>query len=214
MKQKILISPSILSADFACLADEIKQVESAGCDWIHVDVMDGHFVPNLTVGPTVIQSIRKRTRLPLDVHLMIEKPIRWVEDYANAGADFITVHLEACSDARQTLDAIRQLGKRPGISIRPKTWVEELIPFLKYVDLILIMTVEPGFGGQQFMSDQVGKIRTLRRLGYDDDISVDGGINPETAKTTVAAGANVLVAGNSIFGSADRKAAIQALLSV
>ncbi len=211
MKHKIIISPSILSADFAVLADEIKQVESAGCDWIHVDVMDGHFVPNLTIGPTVIKSIRKCTKLPLDVHLMIEEPVDWIADYVSAGSDLITVHVEACKDVRQTLEKIRELGKRPGVSVRPKTWIEEAVPFLGFVDLVLIMTVEPGFGGQKFMPESVGKIRSLRQMGFEGHISVDGGINAETARLALEAGADVLVAGNAIFGNSDRKAAVKSL---
>ncbi len=214
MKHKIIISPSILSADFASLADEIKQVESAGCDWIHVDVMDGHFVPNLTIGPAVIKSIRKRTKLPLDVHLMIEEPMDWLSDYVSAGSDLITVHVEACNDVRQTLDEIRLARKRPGISLKPKTPVEQILPFLKYVELVLIMTVEPGFGGQKFMPEPIEKIRFLRKVGYAGHISVDGGINAETARLALDAGADVLVAGNAIFGNADRKAAIQSLKPV
>ena len=211
MKHKIIISPSILSADFANLADEIKQVESAGCDWIHVDVMDGHFVPNLTIGPVVVKAIRKCTKLPLDVHLMIEEPIDWISDYVSAGSDLITVHVEACNDVRQTLDEIRQAGKRPGLSLRPKTPVEKIVPFLKYAELVLVMTVEPGFGGQKFMPGPIEKIRFLRKEGYVGHISVDGGINAENARLVLDAGADVLVAGNSIFGNSDRNAAVKAL---
>ena len=210
MKKNILISPSILSADFSRLAEEIREIETAGCDWIHLDIMDAHFVPNLTIGPPVIQWIRKTTKLPLDAHLMIENPIRWVEDYRKAGADMITFHVEAANDVRATIKKIHDLGAKAGLSLRPKTPVSMLEPFLSEVDLILVMTVEPGFGGQSFMPEMVDKIKFLRSK-FKGPISVDGGISAETALTCVSAGADVLVAGTSIFGQKNRKQALQSL---
>ena len=196
-----LIAPSILSADFSRLADEIQAVQKAGADWLHVDVMDGHFVPNLTIGAPVVRSLRKVTQIPLDVHLMIEKPERYVEDFAKAGADYLTIHVEASPDVKGVLEKIRALHVKPGITLRPRTPVQEILRFLPLVDLVLIMTVEPGFGGQSFMSDQVNKIRIvreeLRRLGSQALIEVDGGINAETAKQV--RDADVLVAGNFVF---------------
>lgn len=212
MANKIYISPSILSADFTRLADEIRDIETSGCDWVHLDVMDAHFVPNLTIGPPVIHWIRKTTKLTLDAHLMIEDPIRWVEDYRKAGSDMITFHMEAAKDVRATIKKIRDLGAKVGISLRPRTSVALLVPYLSEIDLVLIMTVEPGFGGQSFMPDMMDKIRTLRK-NFNGYISVDGGINSKTAKTCIDAGANVLVAGTAIFGQKDRKQAIQSLLN-
>jgi ribulose-phosphate 3-epimerase len=158
-----LAAPSILSADFANLEKEIKAVTKAGADWIHVDVMDGHFVPNLTIGAPVVRSLRKVTKLPLDVHLMIEKPERYIADFVKAGADYLTIHVEATSRPDQVLKKIRELGARPGITLRPGTAVEKVLPFLPLADLVLVMTVEPGFGGQEFMPEQVAKITRLRR---------------------------------------------------
>jgi len=189
-------------------------VEKAGCDVIHVDVMDGHFVPNLTIGPVVVKWIRKITRLPLDVHLMIEEPSRYLEDFKKAGADWITVHYEACeTDLKVVLDRIRAMGLKRGVSIKPATPAEVLEPFLPEIDLILIMTVEPGFGGQAFMEESVHKIPALRKK-FRGLISVDGGINAETAKKTLAAGADILVAGTSVFGKPDRRQAMRELLSL
>jgi ribulose-phosphate 3-epimerase len=200
----IKIAPSILSADFARLGDEIRAVDQAGADYIHVDVMDGHFVPNLTIGPTVIKSARPASKLPFDVHLMIENPDRYVEAYAKAGADIITVHTEARQEnLRATLERVKALGKKCGVTIRPKTPATALEPFMDIADLILIMTVEPGFGGQSFMSDQLEKIKQVRAMiqktGRRIDLEVDGGINPETAKQVIVAGADVLVAGSAVF---------------
>ncbi len=203
-----IIAPSLLSADFSRLGEEIKNVEKAGADWIHVDVMDGHFVPNLTIGATVVRSLRPVTQLPLDVHLMIENPERYIADYAKAGADYLTVHIEAITapgkDAAGALNKIRELGVKPGITLRPGTSVEKIFPYLKLVDLVLIMTVEPGFGGQSFMQEQVKKITAVRnelaRIGHQALIEVDGGINPETAKECREA--DVLVAGNAVFNKA------------
>ncbi len=202
--KKRIIAPSILSADFSQLAHEISDVDRAGCDSIHVDVMDGHFVPNLTIGPPVIRWIRKTTKLPLDVHLMIDEPIRYLEEYRNAGSDWITVHVEACKDVSKTLAKIRSLGAKVGISLRPKTDVKALEPYLKSVDLILVMTVEPGFGGQEFMPEMLEKIRSLRPR-FSGLISVDGGINLETGRKAAQEGADVFVAGSAIFKQPDRK---------
>ena len=205
-----LIAPSLLSCDFSRLQSEIEEVEKAGCDWLHLDVMDGHFVPNLTIGPVVIRWVRKCTRLPLDVHLMVEEPIRYVEDFKKAGSDSLTVHVEACKEAPKTLEAVRKAGAKVGMSLRPKTAVETLFPFLNQLDLILVIRVEPGFGGQKFMPEMLQKVRTLRPR-FQGKISVDGGIDRETARQAVDAGADVLVAGTSIFGQKDRAKAIKEL---
>ena len=209
--KRILIAPSLLSCDFSRLREEIVEVEKAGCDLLHVDVMDGHFVPNLTLGPPIIRWIRKVTKLPLDVHLMIQEPIRYFEEFRDAGSDWITVHVEACKDVRKTLTAVCDTGFRQvGISLRPATRLEALEPYLDLVDLILVMTVEPGFGGQKFMPEMLEKARQLRSR-FSGKISVDGGINAETAPQAVSAGADILVAGNAIFGQKDRAKAIQSL---
>lgn len=200
-RNHFLIAPSILSADFSKLGDEIRAVEKAGADWIHVDVMDGHFVPNLTIGAPVVKSIRPVTKLPLDVHLMIDRPERYIEDFAKAGADYLTIHVEATQDVAGTLGRIREFGVKPGITLRPGTAVEKILPYLKLVDLVLVMTVEPGFGGQGFMRDQIAKIMRIRAelksLGHTALIEVDGGINDQTA--TEVRDADVLVAGNYVF---------------
>jgi len=209
-KRKLLIAPSILSADFANLAAEIKEVEAAGCDVIHVDVMDGHFVPNLTIGAPVVKSLRRVTKLPLDVHLMIEEPLRYVEDFRKAGADWITIHVEASQDTAATLRKIRELGAKAGLSLRPGTPVAELEPFLGQLDLILVMTVEPGFGGQSFMPAMIEKVRALRPK-FKGLISVDGGINAETASAAIEAEVDILVAGNAVFAAQDRTRAIESL---
>ena len=208
--KKILIAPSILSADFSRIDREIAEVEKAGCDLIHVDVMDGCFVPNLTIGPPVIRWIRKVTKLPLDVHLMIEEPVRRLEDYKKAGADWITVHVEAVKDINATLARVKQLGAKTGISLRPGTPLERIVPHLKNLDLVLVMTVEPGFGGQSFMPAMMEKVKKLRPQ-FSGLISVDGGITPETAPQALAAGADILVAGTAIFGQPDRTQAIKDL---
>ncbi|MEX2416548.1 MAG: ribulose-phosphate 3-epimerase [Paenibacillaceae bacterium] len=212
----IYLAPSILSADFAKLAQEIQEVEQAGADWLHIDVMDGHFVPNITIGPLIVEAIRPHTKLPLDVHLMIEHPDRYVPAFAKAGADLISVHVEADVHLHRTLQMIKQFGVRAGAVINPATPVEQLIPVLDMVDYILIMTVNPGFGGQPFIPSTLDKIRRLRSLLVDRelthiDIEVDGGINVVTAEQVVAAGANVLVAGNAVFGRADRGQALTEL---
>ena len=207
---RILIAPSLLSSDFSRLKEEIQDVERGGCDWFHVDVMDGHFVPNLTLGPVVISSIRKCTRLPLDLHLMIKEPLPYLDAYRKAGADLLTIHVEACKDVRKTLETIRSLGAQAGISLRPKTPLETLSPYLNLVDLVLVMTVEPGFGGQKFMPEMLEKVRQLRPK-FKGKISVDGGIEPSNAKQAKEAGSDILVAGTAIFKEKDRNQAIRRL---
>jgi ribulose-phosphate 3-epimerase len=201
---RVCIAPSILSADFARLAEEVKRVEKAGADWVHVDVMDGHFVPNITVGPVVVKWLKKHTALPQDVHLMIEHPEKYIPVFAKMGADLQTVHLEACRRPGRVLRLIRESGCRVGLSVRPKTPIQKIKPFLKDLDLVLVMTVEPGFGGQSFMPEMLPKVRwvreELKRLRKTCWVEVDGGINSETAPLTVAAGADALVAGQAIFG--------------
>lgn len=205
-----LIAPSLLSCDFSRLKEEIQEVEQGGCDLLHVDVMDGHFVPNLTIGPVVVQWIRRSASLPLDVHLMIDEPVRHLESFRKAGSDSLTVHVEACSDVPGTLEAIRRLGAKVGISLRPRTPVETLFPYLDRLDLILVMTVEPGFGGQAFLPEMLEKVKELRKR-FPGKISVDGGINAETAPQAITAGADILVAGTAIFGQKDRARAIRSL---
>lgn len=208
--QKILIAPSILSANFSKLGQEIKDVEKAGADWIHVDVMDGHFVPNITMGPLVVKSVRPVTKLPIDVHLMIEKPEEYIESFAKAGSDIITFHIEAEEDPKEIIKLIRYFKKKVGVSIRPKTDVKAVEPVLPMVDMVLVMTVEPGFGGQEFIFDCVSKIGELRKV-FRKDIQVDGGINEATASEVIAKGANIIVAGTSVFGSKDYESAIRKL---
>jgi ribulose-phosphate 3-epimerase len=205
----VKIAPSILSADFANLGAEVRRVEKANADWVHVDVMDGVFVPNITIGPGVVKSIRAHTRLPLDVHLMIVRPENFVEAFAKAGADLITIHLEASESIKETLLRIRELGKGAGISINPSTPFERVRPFLEHVDLLLIMTVNPGFGGQPFMPECLHKIRQAREYidshNLKTEIEVDGGINAKTGRSSVGAGASVLAAGNALFGAPDMR---------
>ena len=210
MENKIKIAPSILSADFSRLADEVKAVAIAGADYIHVDVMDGVFVPNLTIGPCVVRSIRDKVRIPFDVHLMIEKPENFINEFADAGADIITFHIEACKDPASVIKKIRHAKKKVGISIRPKTPLSKVAPYLKEVDMVLIMTVEPGFSGQAFMPAMLTKIRDLRNV-FDKDIEVDGGINAKTSLDVISNGANIIVAGTSIFGEKNYKDAIRRL---
>jgi ribulose-phosphate 3-epimerase len=201
MRRPLLIAPSILSADFARLGEEVEAIEAAGADWIHVDVMDGHFVPNITIGPDVVKALRRRANKPLDVHLMISPVDPYLEAFAAAGADHIIVHVEAGPHVHRSLQAVRALGKKTGVVLNPGTSESAVEHVVDLVDLILVMSVNPGFGGQAFIPDAVDKIRRLRALvgGRPIDIEVDGGITPETAPKVVAAGANVLVAGTAVF---------------
>lgn len=212
----IKIAPSILSADFAKLGSEIKEVEAGGADWIHVDVMDGHFVPNITIGPLIVEAIKPHTSLPLDVHLMIEEPDLYVEQFARSGADLISVHVEASKHLHRTIHHIKDLGVKAGVVLNPATSLREIDIVLPDVDMVLLMTVNPGFGGQSFISSVVPKIRELRNMLNDRglnhvDIEVDGGINEKTIRACVDAGANVFVAGSAIFNKSNRAEAITML---
>lgn len=211
----IKIAPSILSADFARLGEEVQAVARAGADYIHVDVMDGHFVPNLTIGPLVVAAVRKVTDLPLDVHLMIENPDRYIVDFANAGADLITVHQEAVPHLHRTVQLIKSLGKKAGVSINPATPVATLDVILAELDLVLVMTVNPGFGGQGFIASGLAKIAALRheidRRGLQVELEVDGGVKSANIGRIAAAGAGVFVAGSAVFGSNDYAATIAEL---
>ena len=203
--QKIKISPSILSADFSQLGAEIKKLEAAGADLIHVDVMDGHFVPNLTIGPPIIKSLRKFTKIPFDVHLMISPVHKYIKDYADAGADIITIHPEATDNLLESIKLIKSLNKKVGVSLNPETSLDELYPVISQVDLVLIMSVNPGFGGQKFIQETIDKIKKLKaklnELNLKIEIEVDGGINFENSKSIIQSGADILVSGTTIFKS-------------
>lgn len=201
----VKLAPSVLNADLARLADAVGEAAAAGADWIHLDVMDGHFVPNLTFGPPIVASLRKATDLPLDVHLMIERPESLLDAFADAGADLLTVHVEAVTHLHRTVARIRELGMRPGVALNPATPLSTVEEILPYVDLVLVMSVNPGYGGQRYIPESTDKIRRLRRM-LDErgcsgvELEVDGGISPDTASMVVEAGASVLVAGSAIFG--------------
>ncbi|MBI3184006.1 MAG: ribulose-phosphate 3-epimerase [Myxococcales bacterium] len=215
MGTQVLVAPSILSADFGWLAEEVRSVERGGADWIHVDVMDGHFVPNLTIGPAVVEAVHRATKLPLDVHLMIAEPERFVPEFVRAGASLVSVHVEACPHLHRVLQLIRQLGAKPAVALNPATPLSAVEEALGEVEMVLLMSVDPGFGGQGFIPAAVEKVRRLRGMldarGLRVQVEVDGGINERTGPEVVAAGATVLVAGSYIFGAADYPAAIASL---
>lgn len=211
----MLISPSILASDFSRLAEEVKSIENAGADLVHIDVMDGMFVPNITLGAPVVSCLKGKTSLPFDVHLMIEEPVRYIDDFAKAGADIITFHIEAAKDVKATINKIKEAGCKPAISIKPNTPADVVFPYLDELYMVLVMTVEPGFGGQSFMRETMPKVRAIRdeatKRSLDLRIQVDGGIDDKTVSEATGNGADVLVAGSYVFKAADRKAAIEKL---
>jgi ribulose-phosphate 3-epimerase len=216
--QELMMAPSILSADFSRLGEEIKAVEKAGADIIHVDVMDGHFVPNITIGPPVVASVRKITDLPLDVHLMISDADRYIEDFVKAGADWITVHVEACPHLHRTISRIKELGKKAGAVLNPATPLVSLDEILLDVDLVMLMSVNPGFGGQSFIRSSIKKIQTIRKMmenqSLEVSIGVDGGVSPATIADVAGAGANIFVAGSAVFGQQDYERIISEMKTI
>ena len=205
------IAPSLLSANFAQLGEDLVRVEQAGADWLHVDVMDGHFVPNLTIGPPVIRALKGVATCPLDVHIMIENPGRWAAEYVEAGAATLTFHAEATEDAGTVIDTITKAGAKAGMAINPDTPIDPVLPYLERLSLVLVMTVFPGFGGQKFMPEVLPKLTALRERGFTGDLEVDGGIAPETIQDAASAGANVFVSGTGVFGAKDWKERIAQL---
>ncbi|MCH2101202.1 MAG: ribulose-phosphate 3-epimerase [Planctomycetes bacterium] len=214
MSRPLRIAPSLLASDFARLGEELARAEAAGADWHHVDVMDGHFVPNLTIGPPVVKSIKEAARIPLDVHLMIEDPAKWAQQYADAGADVLSFHYEAAeADFEETLVTFKQTGCQIGVAVNPPCGVEPLRPYLDQIDLVLVMSVHAGFGGQSFMPEVLDKVRLIRSWGYDGDIEMDGGITAETALACADAGTNAFVAGTFLFRAPDMTTATADLRS-